>query len=856
MDKRILEFDTQEATLEIVGGKGKSLSEMIRADLPVPGGFHITTTNYKDFVSLHAIDQYILQEATKTDSKIEASEKIKKLFRANELPVPMKNEIREAYSALGENPAVAVRSSANAEDLPEMSFAGQQDTYLNIIGEEDLYRAIRDCWASLWTPRAISYRDRMGIAHEEVAMAVVVQLMVTSDVSGILFTANPTTGDRNEIIANASFGLGEAIVSGQVTPDTYIFDRNLYEMKEILLGSKEQMIVSDGEDGVLVQEVPKIKRDLPALNEEQLTDLVDLALKSEHHFGEVPQDIEWALKDDVLYLLQSRPITNLPPAPLKNLKWEPPSPGATLLRRQIVENMPEPLSPLFDELYLEIALQEGMNRSLARSGSPYKIEDMTNGNVHVTVNGYAYQRRDFKPVEGVDPKVLRNYDIKGQTEWWTKLSGFWQNEWLPEYKSAIQEYEKIDLALATDEELFNGIRDLANEDGYYWEESSKVFATAKVTDEQLQAFLKSAAPNHNFTSGMFLSGFHSRTMQAQIDIWEIAKLIQGDDALMEIVSLTPAPRLLETLRHHPMATSVIEAINKYNDTYGHQIYSLDFAEPTAAEDTLPIMVALKSQVQDKNYDPLVQQTEVNRKRKAAMREIREVLSEQQLWQFRWHLWKARYFYPFREEVVFWLGGAWPVLRGMANELGKRMVKIGTFNSPDDIYFLRSKSIDKAIEARAVGNSVPELARVAAEARELREARKRIHPPGAIPIDQHDNAAATQKLNSPTSNQMIGFAVSPGRIEGEVSVIMSPSDFDNMKPNTILVCPMTTPAWTQLFSHAVALVTDIGSILAHGSIVAREFGIPAVLGLGNVTQRLKSGQRILVDGDAGTIEILD
>lgn len=856
MGKRILEFDTQEATLERVGGKGKSLSEMIRADLPVPGGFHITTTNYKDFVSLHAIDQYILQEATKTDSKIEASEKIKKLFRANELPVPMKNEIREAYSALGENPAVAVRSSANAEDLPEMSFAGQQDTYLNIIGEEDLYRAIRDCWASLWTPRAISYRDRMGIAHEEVAMAVVVQLMVTSDVSGILFTANPTTGDRNEIIANASFGLGEAIVSGQVTPDTYIFDRNLYEMKEILLGSKEQMIVSDGEDGVLVQEVPKIKRDLPALNEEQLTDLVDLALKSEHHFGEVPQDIEWALKDDVLYLLQSRPITNLPPAPLKNLKWEPPSPGATLLRRQIVENMPEPLSPLFDELYLEIALQEGMNRSLARSGSPYKIEDMTNGNVHVTVNGYAYQRRDFKPVEGVDPKVLRNYDIKGQTEWWTKLSGFWQNEWLPEYKSAIQEYEKIDLALATDEELFNGIRDLANEDGYYWEESSKVFATAKVTDEQLQAFLKSAAPNHNFTSGMFLSGFHSRTMQAQMDIWEIAKLIQGDDALMEIVSLTPAPRLLETLRHHPMATSVIEAINKYNDTYGHQIYSLDFAEPTAAEDTLPIMVALKSQVQDKNYDPLVQQTEVNRKRKAAMREIREVLSEQQLWQFRWHLWKARYFYPFREEVVFWLGGAWPVLRGMANELGKRMVKIGTFNSPDDIYFLRSKSIDKAIEARAVGNSVPELARVAAEARELREARKRIHPPGAIPIDQHDNAAATQKLNSPTSNQMIGFAVSPGRIEGEVSVIMSPSDFDNMKPNTILVCPMTTPAWTQLFSHAVALVTDIGSILAHGSIVAREFGIPAVLGLGNVTQRLKSGQRILVDGDAGTIEILD
>ena len=343
----------------------------------------------------------------------------------------MKKEIREAYLGLGKNPAVAVRSSANAEDLPEMSFAGQQDTYLNIIGEEALFSAVRDCWGSLWTPRAISYRDRMGIPHDEVAMAVVVQVMVTSDVSGILFTANPTTGNREDIIINASFGLGEAIVSGQVTPDTYVFDRKQNKMKETQIGSKEQMIVSDQEDGVLVHEVPKKKRDLPALDEGQVTDLVDLALKSEHHFGDVPQDIEWALKDDVLYLLQSRPITNLPPAPLKNLKWEPPSPGATLLRRQIVENMPEPLSPLFDELYLEIALQEGMNRSLSRSGSPYKIEDMTNGNVHVTVNGYAYQRRDFKPVEGVDPKVLKEYDIKGQTEWWTKLSGFWQNEWLP-----------------------------------------------------------------------------------------------------------------------------------------------------------------------------------------------------------------------------------------------------------------------------------------------------------------------------------------------------------------------------------------------------------------------------------------
>lgn len=856
MGNTILAFDTKDASLEVVGGKGRSLSEMINAGLPVPGGFHITTVAYRDFVSSNNLQAGILEEAAKSGQEAVASENISKIFAGTELSTAVAKEIKDAYAQLGDNLAVAVRSSANAEDLPDMSFAGQQDTYLNIIGEDALLVAVRDCWASLWTPRAISYRQKMGIEHEQVAMAVVIQLMVASDVSGILFTANPATGERTEMIANASFGLGEAVVSGQVTPDTYIFDRVERKLKETMIGAKEQMIVSDGEGGVIMQEVSKSRRDTSSLSEEHLIGLADLAVKSEQHFGGMPQDIEWAVKDDVLYLLQSRPITNLPPAPLKDLKWEPPAPGVTLLRRQIVENMPDPLSPLFDELYLDVGLQQGMNRSLERMDAPHTIEDMTNGNVHLTVNGYAYQRRDFKAVEGVDPKVMGEFQVRGQVEWWTKLVDLWRGDWLPDYQALMADYARIDLTQASDSQLLEAIKTLANEDAYYWEESSKVFATAKVTDEQLQGFLKAAAPDHNFTSGMFLSGFNSRTMQAQMDIWAMSKLIQADAALFEMVSTTTAPKLLEALSHHPAGGSVIESIDRYNETYGHQIYSLDFVEPTACEDPIPVMVALKSQVQDKDYDPREHHLVVAEKRKAAIREIREVLSEDQMWQFRWHLWKARHFYPHREEVVFWLGGAWPILRKMAAELGQRLVDTGTFDSPEDLYFLRTDNIEKAIAARADNKALPELAQLAGEQRELRDARKRIHPPGAIPVEQHANGAATQKLNSPDSNMMSGFAVSPGRIEGEVSVILSPADFDNMKPNTILVCPMTTPAWTQLFSHAIALVTDIGSILAHGSIVAREFGIPAVLGLGNVTQRLKSGQRIIVDGDAGIVEILD
>lgn len=225
-NKYVLPLDTKDAALEVVGGKGRSLARMAVAGMPVPGGFYVTTSAYKRYVEENNLQKSIVGLAKpvmtgRTLSFDSASAGIQALFEKAEPPTEIVSEIREAYAALGDDDsAVAVRSSANAEDLPDMSFAGQQDTYLNVRGEESLIAAVRNCWASLWTPRAISYRHQMGIEHDAVAMAVVVQLMVSSDVSGILFTANPATGARSEIIINASFGLGEAVVGGQVTPDT------------------------------------------------------------------------------------------------------------------------------------------------------------------------------------------------------------------------------------------------------------------------------------------------------------------------------------------------------------------------------------------------------------------------------------------------------------------------------------------------------------------------------------------------------------------------------------------------------------------------------------------------------------
>ena len=256
--KYIMPIDTIDVSLEMIGGKGKSLARMASAGMPVPDGFYLTTSAYRDFVEKNNLQKAIIDLAKpeiigKTISFDSASKRIQELIKGVELSDEITSEIRQAYGVLNEqNPAVAVRSSANAEDLPDLSFAGQQDTYLNVRGNEALITAIRDCWASLWTPRAISYRHQMGIQQDVVAMAVVVQLMVPADVSGILFTANPVTGERSELIINSSFGLGEVVVGGQVVPDTYVVDRKALTVKETMIGSKEQKIISSDKQGTIL----------------------------------------------------------------------------------------------------------------------------------------------------------------------------------------------------------------------------------------------------------------------------------------------------------------------------------------------------------------------------------------------------------------------------------------------------------------------------------------------------------------------------------------------------------------------------------------------------------------------------
>lgn len=864
----ILPLGTTDATLDLVGGKGRSLARMAMAGLPVPAGFHLTTSAYQRFIQENNIRDTLLEISTSAirqgGAAIESAfADIQTLFEESVMPEEIGGMISQAYVSLTNNEQpVAVRSSATAEDLPGLSFAGQQESYLNIRGEAALLAAVRGCWASLWNARAISYRHQMGIDHETIQMAVVVQEMVPAEVSGILFTANPISGERSELIVNAGFGLGEAIVGGQVTPDTYVLDRDSLKVKNTIIAAKERMVVPDARQGTVVQALPERQRHRSSLAAAALNELCSLALSAEKAFDNLPQDLEWAFASGKCWLLQSRPITNLRVAPLQDVRWDPPYPGAKLIRRQVVENMPGPLSPLFAELYLEEGLEQSLDAFMATFSMPFDIGEVVTRPYFTTVNGYAYSRADFKVPWRRIPGILRFY-FTSIPNLIRNAIPHWQDRALPAYLAVIQQWRNIDTAKSSDEQLLAGIRELAIADAMYWFDVAIVIAMAKMTDGLLHFFLKQFAAKRGLTSGMFLSGFPSQTVQAQVDLESIAKMATEKQTLSDLVNVTPAFELLDALQRNEEGRSILQAIKSYLDQYGHQIYTLDFAEPTQAEDPLPVLLSLKELVRNADKSTSARRAELVRQRQSRMTQAMQYFGPVRRWLFQKLLHWAEIFGPHREQALFYIGAGWMDLRRLAQELGSRLVAAGSLSSPSHVYYLLRGELEEACRARSMNQALPALMQLAIDRRELREGRKRLHPPGMVPpkaryrLGPFDFSAFETQMRNPNEGKLLkGFAVSPGRVTAPASVILSTADFDKMVPGNILVCATTTPAWTPLFSQALGLVTDIGGVLAHGSIVAREYGIPAVMGTGNITQRVVNGQQITIDGDQGTVELGD
>lgn len=864
----VLPLETGDAPLEVVGGKGVRLTRLSRAGFPVPGGFILTSSAYERFVDSNRLRATLRElarpalDAEGGGSFERASSRIRERFENAALPADAAAELGRAYRRLGAGePAVAVRSSATAEDLPGLSFAGLYETFLNVRGEDAVLSAVRRCWASLWTARALGYRRRMGI-HREPSMAVVVQRMVDAEVSGVLFTANPVTGERSEAVVNAGYGLGEAIVGGRVTPDAYVVDRGALAVRETTVGPKERMAVA-AESGTRLVPVDPARRGEPSLPAPLVEEIVRLGVAAERLLEGAPQDIEWAVAGGKPWLLQSRPITRLPPEPLPDVRWEPPEPDAVLKRIQIVEYVLDPVSKLFEDVYLTEACREPWARWFIRARGVDPLRDGVPSArllTHVTVNGFAYRRfgvwsrlREEGAAPSRDGRLSRwREKARRGFALYFRLVSRWRRKALPAYLAAIEEWAQVAPGDADDETLLSGIRALARADASYWYDGAYLaIIHARRREYWLRRFLQENAADADLANAGFLGAPRSPAMRARAELRALAEEVRASAALRGLALATPVERLREALRNHADGAAASAALDGYIRRYGHQVYTLDFVEPAMAEDPAQVLQTLQRLVRGPERGPHAQD---RTPAVPAARDAGTAFRGFRRWRLRHRAWLARRSHSYREEALFFMGAAWSVLRPLALELGRRLVEAGTLAAPADAFHLTGGELAAASEARRQGRALPRLLRTAERRRALREARKSLRPPHAIGPEDRDAPAATEP-DADRGRVLRGSPVSPGRVTGEACVIRSRTDFHKMKPNCILVCPNIAPAWMQLFDQAIGLVTDIGGPLAHGSMLTREYGIPAVMGVDDATKRIASGHRITIDGHRGTVALL-
>ncbi len=848
------------------GGKGANLGELSRAGLPVPPGFVVITGAYDAFVEAGGLREEIIGLASRAEDPAAfeaAAEKIRALFARTGIPDDVASGIQTAYATLGgdDDTPVAVRSSATAEDLPGASFAGQQETYLNVRGAAALLEAVKDCWASLWTARAMSYRENQGIEPTSVSLAVVVQRMVEAEAAGILFTADPVSGRRDRTVISAAWGLGEAVVGGRVTPDTLVVDRASGRIISRETADKEVMTVYTP-DGTEEKPVPEALRLRPVLDDEAAAALARYGARIEELYG-VPQDIEWALSGEEFFILQARPITALPEVQPPT-DWTVPDPKGFYARGSIVELLPDPLSPLFASLVTEPVEQtiRQIGDELLGEGA---FTEMELG--FTTINGYAYYGMVLTPratwqMLRMVPGALGKMMVRQGGE------RLWRERFRPRYARVVEEWEAKPLGDLSAVELLAGIKELLYRGAQYYTSVQMIMPSAYTSEALFAAFYDRLIRGEGDPpSQTFLLGFDSVPIRAEKELYDLATWCRERPALAAALMDTPSEEVLETER--PPA-DVDEALwrewrsrfREHLDRYGRMVYDLDFAKPVPADDPAPTLDTLKYYLRGEGKDPSERQRAAAARREEATAATMARLDAPRRRAFRILLrWTQRYV-PLREDALADVGLAWPLMRRMLFELGHRLAAAGAIESPDDVFWLEGDELRDAAEALDAGRTELEsLSRAVRERKSEWRARRLATPPPLLPkgvrfLGMDWQRWMPARSEEPTGDVIEGVGASSGHVTARARVLRGPEDFGEMEPGEVLVAGITTPAWTPLFAKASAVVTDIGGPLSHGSIVAREYGIPAVLGTGVATRSIISGNTVRVDGDAGTVALLD
>lgn len=871
----VLALSDSRATLAAAGGKGASLAQLVRAGLPVPGGFHVTTAAYRQFVTENDLQGRIraaLQSANPAEpATLETvSAQIRALFAAALIPPAIAGAIRTAYLALsppGSSLPVAVRSSATAEDLPGLSFAGQQETFLNVQGVDAVLDAVQRCWAGLWTARATGYRMQHGIDQEAVSLAVVVQQLVPAEAAGVMFTANPFNGRRDQVLLSAAWGLGESVVGGTVTPDMLTLDKATRQVTAREIADKQLLTVRiDG--GTAEQPAPEALRRAPVLSDAQAAELARLGVQIESLVG-MPVDIEWASTFPAppmsgaggqLYILQARPITALPPEPpaIQPLaEWTLPNPKAVGFRSSIIEQLPDPLTPLFGTL----------GRRVINAGTAHLFNDVLRwgipGEIYVMVNDYAYFQMQFtfKFMVGMlgflRPSVWR---ILLQTE------SRWRDEAHPRYVAVIERWKSRSPRELPAVELLTAVCELLAETvNTYTVLQSGIIGVAMSAEAGFAAFYDKLVRRRTDPPALtFLLGFDSLPILAEKSLYDLAQACREHPALADFVARTPTAQIVAQLAgaDTPQGLAADDwrewqsRFREHLAQFGHTTYNLDFATPTPADDPAPLLETIKMTLRGQGTSPYERQQALAARRDAAVQAISGRLRGLRLKAFRKLLGWAHRYGPMREDSLADLGLGYPLMHRLLEELGRRLVEAGMLAQTADVYWLVEAEAVQAAAALDRGESLSSMVELIAQRKAIWQAEKQAVPPVGLPLGskwmRRVEKIGPARTDNAAGTLLKGAGASPGRVMGTARVLRSPEEFAQMQPGEILVAAITTPAWTPLFAMAAGIVTDVGGPFSHGSIVAREYGIPAVLGTGAATRRIHSGQTITVDGTAGEV----
>ena len=858
----VLDFEEiDHSRVALVGGKGALLGELSRIEgIEVPPGFCVTADAFQRVVSpAPSLDDRLAQLARHGADDAEAigalSAEIRGAVESVAIPDDMATAIAHRLARLGEKAACAVRSSAMAEDLPGASFAGQYDTYLNVTGLAEILHAIRRCWASLFTERAVTYRLRNGFDQREVAMAVVVQQMAFPYAAGVLFTADPVTANRRTATVEATFGLGEALVSGLVNADVYQVRDG--EIVSRAVAAKALAVYPSAAGGTVTQAIDSERRRQPALTDAQVVALEQLGRRIEAHFGR-PQDIEWCLVDDGFRIVQSRPITTLFPIP-------PTAAGENHVYVSVghQQMMTDAMKPLGLSVWQHTALVpmhvaggrlfvDVTERLASPSTRAGLLEVMGRGD---PLTGNALQivlERGFIPTlpgdaPGAPPAPDAPAAIEPDPAIVTQLI---------ERSEASIAALRVAIAGKSGAELLDFIvADFSELKRIIFDPLSRqaIMAGMEATwwlGDQLEAWLGETHAADALTQSVP----HNVTSEMGLALLDVADEIRPHPGVVTFLHHVEDEGFLDELPEIEGGLEAREAIRSYLERYGMRcVGEIDVTRPRWSEHPTALVPAILSNVA--NFEAGAAERHFEQGRQQAWAREQELLTQlralpggaQKANETKRMIDRVRAFTGYREYPKYSMVSRYLVYKQALLGEARRLVEAGVLSEEEDIFYLTLEELGDVARA---GRADVELIRRRAD--EFRSYRS-LSPPRVLTSDGEVITGSYHRNGMP-AGALVGLPVSSGTVEGRARVIADMADAD-LEPGDILVTAYTDPSWSPLFLAIRALVTEVGGLMTHGAVIAREYGLPAVVGVERATRLIADGQRIRVHGAEGYVEIL-